>query len=118
MALHNRDSNGDWMPVVSSGERLMGAEAVARLVEDRLRIFQGEWWENASVGNPALEMLREYRPTEANLVQVVNAITEYIQGTEGVIAVENVHGTVEDRRVLYSCTVVTAYGERVVAMSI
>ena len=117
MVLHNRDSVGDWLPVVGSGDRLTGAEAVARLVTDRLRVFQGEWWENASVGNPALEMLRESRPTDNNLNQMINLITEYIRETDGVIAVENVQGSVEDRWIIYACTVVTAYGERVVAMS-
>ena len=118
MVLHNRDSVGDWLPVVGSGDRLTGAEAVARLVTDRLRVFQGEWWENASVGNPALEMLKDYRITDNNLNQVINAITEFIRETDGVIAVENVQGTVEDRKIHYSCTVVTAYGEQVVAISL
>ena len=111
MVLHKRDSNGDWMPMVSLGDGITKSEAVARLIEDRLRIFQGEWWENASIGNPALEMLRMFRPTEANQTQLINAITAYIQETEGVIAVEDVFGLMINGRIPYGCIVQTVYGK-------
>ena len=55
MILRPVDDNGDVLPVLSSGDLLRGAEAVAQLVRDRLTLFIGEWWENSSVGFWILE---------------------------------------------------------------
>ena len=100
MILHNRDAQGDWLPVTVAGDGLTGAEAVARLVEDRLKLFQTEWWEDPRVGNPVLEMFRTGRPTEAILTQMTNMIAAYIQETPGVLSVENVQASVFSESIL------------------
>ena len=115
MLLHNRDSQGDWLPVTVAGEGLTGAEAVARLVEDRLRLFQTEWWEDPRVGNPVLEMFRTGRPTEMLLTQMTNMIAAYIQETPGVLAVEDVQASVLNREISFYCRVMTAEGEAFVS---
>ncbi len=111
MMLHNRDIQGDWLPVTVSGAVLRGSEAVGRLVEDRLKLFQNEWWEDPAEGNPALELFRNYRPTSANLTQIINTITAYIQETPGILSAEDIQGSVENRQILYSCRVHTSDGE-------
>ena len=55
------DVSGDILPVLSSSGLLRGAEAVARLVEERLSLYAGDWWENSGWGNGILQMLREGR---------------------------------------------------------
>ena len=115
MLLHNRDAQGDWMPVTVSGDGLKGAEAVARLVEDRLKLFQAEWWEDPRIGNPVLEMFRTGRPTEILLTQMTNMIAAYIQETPGVLAVEDVQASVLNREISFYCRVMTAEGEAFVS---
>ena len=115
MLLHNRDSQGDWLPVTVAGEGLTGAEAVARLVEDRLRLFQTEWWEDPRVGNPVLEMFRTGRLTEILLTQMTNMIAAYMQETPGVLSVEDVQASVLNREISFYCRVMTAEGETFVS---
>ena len=110
MLLHNRDAQGDWLPVAVAGDGMKGAEAVARLVEDRLKLFQTEWWEDPAEGNPALELFRSLRPTESTITYLTNAISSYIQKTAGVLSVEDIQVSVENRCIHYSCRVLTAEG--------
>ena len=98
------------MPVTVSGDGLTGAEAVARLVEDRLKLFQTEWWEDPAEGNPVFELFRALRPTESRLAYLANAITAYIQKTPGVLSVEDIQASVANQRIHYSCRVLTAEG--------
>ena len=110
MLLHNRDASGDWLPVTTPADVLRGSEAVDRLVEDRLTLFQNEWWENPAIGNPALVLFRTLRPTESTLTQLTNAISAYITETPGILSVEDIQVSVENRRIHFSCRVTTAEG--------
>ena len=110
MMLHNRDAQGEWLPVTVAGDGLTGAEAVARLVEDRLKLFQTEWWEDPAEGNPVLELFRKLRPTESSLTYLMNAVSAYIQKAPGVLSVEDIQASVVNRRIQYSCRILTAEG--------
>ena len=48
MRMRPTDENGDVLPVLHTGEMLSGALAVASLVESRLELYAGDWWENPS----------------------------------------------------------------------
>ena len=43
------DASGDILPVLSAADMATGAEAVAVLAADRLRLLTGDWWENPVV---------------------------------------------------------------------
>ena len=110
MILRPVDSNGDVLPVLSSGDLLRGAEAVAQLVRDRLTLFIGEWWENSSVGFWILERFQYQRITEQNASGLCSEIAGYIRGTPGVLDVVNIQVSVIGRKINMSCTVNTEYG--------
>ena len=111
MILRPVDSSGDVLPVLSSAALLRGAPAVARLVQDRLELLAGEWWENPAWGNAILDMLRESRFTEADRQVLASYITSYIRETSGVQDVDDVTFSVGDgRQFSYSCIVVTGSG--------
>jgi len=110
MILRPVDDTGDILPVLSSSVLLTGARAVARLVEDRLNLYAGDWWENPAWGNRMIEMLRESRLTEADAQAMATFLTSYIRKTAGVEDVREVRFAVEDRRFSYSCLVLTADG--------
>ncbi len=106
------DGNGDVLPVLCSADLLSGAPAVAMLVQDRLDLLAGDWWENPEKGNSILEMLKESRLTEADQQALGTYLTSYIRETPGVQDVRDAAFFAAGRQFSYSCTVVTDYGPR------
>ena len=104
------DENGDMLPVLSSGDLLRGAEAVAQLVRDRLALLAGDWWENRTWGNEILEMMQEARLTEADEQMLSSYLSSYIRETPGVRDVRDISCSFEGRQVRFSCTVDTEFG--------
>ena len=117
MLLRPVDASGDILPVMSSSVLLSGPEAVALLVQDRLSLLQGEWWENPERGFFILETLRESRVTDADAASLSSMITAYIRETDGVQDVGNVIFSVEGRKLLYSCEIKTEEGNADVVFS-
>ncbi len=111
MILRPADASGDLLPVMSSSDLLSGPEAVARLVQYRLSLLRGEWWENPENGFFLFDEMRENRITEAEASTVASQITAYIRETPGVRDAENARFTVSGRRFSYSCTVRTEEGQ-------
>jgi len=104
------DQNGDVLPVLHVSDLFSGALAVAKLVEDRLNLLSGDWWENPSWGNEILRMLQEGRLTEADAQAVSTYLAEYVRETVGVRDVRNEKWSVAGRRFGWECTVITEYG--------
>ena len=117
MILRPADASGDLLSVMSSSDLLSGPEAVARLVQYRLSLLRGEWWESPETGFFLLEELREGRITEAEASAVASQITAYIRETPGVREVENVRFSVSGRELSYSCKVMTEEGSSDVVFS-
>ncbi len=119
MILRPVDEAGDILPVSSPADLLRGVRAEARLVEDRLNLYAGEWWENDEEGNEILEMLRESRLTEADGETLAAYLTSYILETPGVEGVSGVtFAAGEDRRFRFRCGVLTGDGYTAVAYEI
>ena len=110
MKLRPVDASGDILPVSSAGGMVSGPWAVALLVEDRLNLLTGEWWENRGIGFFVLERLRDSRLTEADAQALSSMITAYIRETPEVVDVQDVRFNVSGRAFSYSCTVRTAEG--------
>ena len=110
MILRPVDAAGDILPVLSSRTLLSGPEAVAQLVEYRLSLLAGEWWENAGMGFSILEVMRTSRLTEDSGSALTSMITSYIRETSGVQEVEDVRFSVSGRVFSYSCSVRTEEG--------
>ena len=117
MLLRPADASGDVLPVLSSSDLLSGPEAVAQLVQDRLSLLQGEWWETPEGGFFILERMRESRVTEADASSLSSQITAYIRETDGVRDVENVRFAISGRQLSWSCEVVTEEGKADVLFS-
>ena len=110
MLLRPEDASGDILPVMSSSSMLSGPEAVTLLVQYRLSLLRREWWENPENGFFILETMRESRVTEADAASLSSQITAYIRETPGVRDVENVSFSMEGRKFLYSCEILTEEG--------
>ena len=111
MKMRPADSDGDILPVLHSGEMFSGALAVASLVESRLNLYSGDWWENPTWGNEILRMLQEGRLTRADAQALSTYLTEYVRETSGVQDVMDVRFSVEGHRFGWECSVLTEYGK-------
>ena len=110
MLLRPVDASGDILPVISSSVLLSGPEAVALLVQDRLSLLRGEWWENPENGFFILDTLQGSRVTEADASALSSQITAYVRETPGVRDVEDVRFSVEGRQFSYACEIRTEEG--------
>ena len=111
MKMRPADSDGDILPVLHTGEMFSGALAVASLVQSRLNLYSGDWWENPSWGNEILRMLQEGRLTEADAQALSTYLTEYVRETSDVQDVTDVRFSVEGHRFGWKCIVLTEYGK-------
>ena len=105
------DPDGDILPVLHTGEMFSGALAVASLVESRLQLYAGDWWENPARGNEILRMLQEGRLTEADAQALSTYLTEYVRETSGVQDVTDIRFSVDGHRFGWECAVLTEYGK-------
>ena len=110
MKMRPVDPDGDILPVLHTGEMFSGALAVASLVESRLNLYSGDWWENPAWGNEILRMLQEGRLTQADAQALSTYLTAYVRETSGVQDVTDVRFSVEDHRFRWECNVLTEYG--------
>ena len=110
MKLRPEDQNGDVLPVLHVSDMLSGSLAVAKLVEDRLNLYAGDWWENPSWGNEILRMLQEGRLTEADAQSLSTYLAGYVRETAGVREVQDEKWSLDGNRFSWCCTVLTEYG--------
>ena len=118
MRIRPTDENGDVIPVLNTGEMLSGAPAVALLVEDRLKLFAGDWWENPDWGSEILKMLQEGRLTEADAQALSTYLADYVRETKGVKDVMDIRFAVNGTGFSWECTVITEYGSVVVTYQV
>ena len=111
MKMRPVDPDGDILPVLHTGEMFSGALAVASLVESRLELYAGDWWENSSWGNEILRMLQEGRLSNTDAQALSTYLTEYVRETSGVQDVTDVRFSVEGHRFGWECSVLTEYGK-------
>ena len=110
MRMRPTDENGDVLPVLHTGEMFSGALAVASLVESRLNMYSGDWWENPAWGNEVMEMLKESRLTEADGQLIAGYLSSYIRETPGVHDIRESKCSAEGRRLCFSFVAETADG--------
>ena len=110
MLLRPVDASGDILPVLSSSALISGPEAVALLVQDRLSLLRGEWWENPENGFFILDTLQGSRISEADVSALSSQISAYVRETPGVREAEDVRFSVSGRQFSYSCSVRTEKG--------
>ena len=110
MRMRPTDENGDVLPVLHTGEMFSGALAVASLVESRLELYAGDWWENPAWGNEILKMLQEGRLTEADAQSLSTYLAGYVRNTSGVKEVQDEKWDLDGGRFSWGCTVITEYG--------
>ena len=107
------DQNGDILPVTASADLLSGTAAVASAIRDHLRLFPGDWWENAEKGNPVFDLITVSRRTEQDARTLSSALTSYILAFPGIRTVSDVQASIEGQVFSFSCIAHTESGETV-----
>ena len=118
MKLRPVDQNGDVFPVLHASDMLSGSLAIAKLVEGRLVLYFGDWWENTSWGNEILRMLQEGRLTEADAQTLSTYLSSYVRDTSGVLDVRDERWSLAGSRFSWSCTALTEYGTAAIDYSL
>lgn len=102
--------DADYEPIFTSQQALLAdRDAVAQTIGTRLRLFQGEWWENLTEGTPLFQSILG---TGRQLAAIAAVIRTRILGTPYVQSISNVSISLNhsNRALSYSCTVQTAFG--------
>jgi hypothetical protein len=109
------EANGDMRPVTRKADLLTGSRAVSAACASRLRLFRGEWWEDADEGNPLLDMLTRGDKRDQSPAAICEALSRYIAGTRGVASVTGAEGRHDrpGRTVIYRFSYMTEHGENI-----
>lgn len=105
---------GDYTTGQRDQNFVTGVEAVAQAVLTRLRLWQGEWWENLLDGLPMTQQILGKRAA-LNLIE--SLIKERILGTIGVLSIQAIEVTWdnETRALGVFSTINTIYGKATIS---
>ena len=106
------DSNGDPQWGQGQSNFLTDIEAVALLIQTRLKLFKGEWWENQNDGLPLWQSILGGSANGNKQSAIAALISQRIQSTIFVIGLSNVSTSYNPntRSYTYSAVVQTQFG--------
>lgn len=113
MKYRRLDKNGDYVFGSGNNNFLEGSEAVAQAVSTRLKLLQGEWWEDLEDGLPLWQEILGSQGSNQHLTYVDNLITQRIFNTQGVTQIIDYQGTWDSAKRQYSfnAKINTSYSE-------
>lgn len=102
------DQNND--PVFIPNASLVDARAVDQAVLTRLKLFEGEWWEDLNNGLPVFQSILGQIGTQRSQQAMALAIQQRIEGTPLVVAVTNVQFQFKDGTFQFTANYDTVFG--------
>lgn len=103
------DENGDMVPILSLSDLKEGREAVALAVMHRLKLINGEWWENEDLGFRMWDyLIASAKAGQADFL--MSYITSYIMETEGCTGMTDVSIDYSNRQLVYKGKILTEFG--------
>jgi hypothetical protein len=101
-----------WEPMCGNGQNnfISDREAVAQILAQRLKLFQGEWWENLLDGLPMFQSILGTSGSEKNLQVIIGLISERITQTIGVTNINSIQATYQNRKFVFNAEVQTEFG--------
>ena len=102
----------DYDPIFTTNAELTDLAAVAQAILTRLRLFEGEWWENLGSGTPMFQEILGQRATQSGQEIMSLALAARVSGTPFVSGVTNIQTTYEPiaRKFTFNCIAQTAFG--------
>lgn len=90
-----------------------GASAVGQAIYTRLKLLQGEWWEQQDDGLPLFQNILGTNGSSDNLQAADLLVQGRILETPNVSSITNFQSSYENRTYSVRCTVETTFGETV-----
>lgn len=116
-----RALDANWEPQQGLGQSnfLSDLNAVAQIIAQRLKLLQGEWWENTNDGLPFWQQIAGYRGGANNRQKIDLLIQQTIFSAPFVTGVTNVQSSYDSttRAYTFSAVVQTQFGAIVVTNS-
>ncbi len=89
---------------------LTDANAVAQIIETRLLLFLGEWWENTAIGLPVFQLILGQLGSNQGIAAMTLAVQQNIEGAPFVTAVSAVSVVFADGRLSITASAQTTFG--------
>ena len=110
IAVRQLDSNHDPLWGLGQANYLVNIQAVAQIIQTKLLLFEGEWWQNLNEGLPLFQSIlgssSGKKPDAISLlIQTRILQTPFVTGIENVITTFSTN-----RKFTFSCTVLTEFG--------
>lgn len=102
------DKNYD--PIFDATAALTDAYAVNQAILTRLKLFLGEWWENATLGLPVFQVILGQLGSRQGLAAMTLAVQQNIEGGPYVTNVSDVLVTFADGRLTITAKAYTQFG--------
>lgn len=104
------DADGDYVFGNNAQNFLSDTDAVTQAVKTRLKLFQGEWWENKNEGLPLFQSILGQSGSPENIKSADLLIKDIIANTQDVTDIVSFSSTYVNRNYSFSCTIETKYG--------
>ena len=107
------DSDGDYTFGKGSGDFLTGVHAVAQAIQTKLKLYEGEWWEDINDGLPMFQKILGQRTPKP---EVTNIIKKRILEAPNIAELRSVEFlyTQTTRSYSFTCTAITIFGEAII----
>jgi hypothetical protein len=109
------DVNDD--PIFDPAANLTDAYAVTQAILTRLRLFLGEWWENANIGLPVFQSILGQLATSQGLAAMTLAVQQNIEGAPYVTSVSDLAVDFTDGRLAITGLAYTQFGPIAISMA-
>lgn len=110
MKYRKLDTNGDYTFGLGNSGFYTDADAVTQAIQTKLKMFQGEWWENTSDGLPLFQSILDTRGVPSNLSTVDLLVQNRITETPEVNSITAYSSSYKKGKYAASATVETIYG--------
>jgi hypothetical protein len=106
------DANNDPIEGANGPVFLSDIDAVAQILATRLKLLQGEWWENLSIGLPLFQSMIGTSAAPANQAAVLLILQTYIMATPFVLEILDFDFEInlQFRASTFRCEVSTQFG--------
>jgi hypothetical protein len=101
-----------WEPLQGNGQScfIYNLAAVAQILAQRLKLFEGEWWEDLGDGLPLFQSILGAAGGQRNLQVVIELISQRITQTVFVTGISSLTAAYKGRKLTFACTVETQFG--------
>lgn len=110
LIVRKMDENGDSVFGNGRSDFLSGIDAMRQVLQTRLNVSAGEWWEGDATAIPYMGGILGAYSTERNRELIDLMVVERILDTVGVVSVSDITSSYNGRGYHFKCTVTTVYG--------